>query len=195
MAAVLILAVTAPAVAAAAAITTAPIETVGYVFTSALGAWDTPEPQVAQSPDRLDAQPTYKQLAPLPAPDPEPVLAAAAAPRVRRATAAAPKSASRVSAASQPSATSASSGQTDLARAQSILAGLIRKHPILKGTTVTIGKTPGGYQAVAYYKSGRIVISPNHRSSLERLLNHEIWHVIDWRDNGRIDWYENVPPR
>jgi hypothetical protein len=21
-----------------------------------------------------------------------------------------------------------------------------------------------------------------------------VWHVIDWRDNGRIDWGESVPP-
>jgi hypothetical protein len=26
-------------------------------------------------------------------------------------------------------------------------------------------------------------------------MAHEIWHIIDWRDNGRIDWGENVPPR
>lgn len=83
---------------------------------------------------------------------------------------------------------------SELAQAKSILAGLIAKHPILRGTTVTIGATPGGYQAVSYYKSGRIVISPTHAASLSRILNHEVWHVIDWRDNGRIDWGENVPP-
>ncbi len=51
-----------------------------------------------------------------------------------------------------------------------------------------------GYQAICYYKSGRIVINPNHTASLSRILNHEVWHIIDWRDNGRIDWGENVPP-
>ena len=25
-------------------------------------------------------------------------------------------------------------------------------------------------------------------------MAHEIWHTIDWRDNGVIDWGENVPP-
>ncbi len=83
---------------------------------------------------------------------------------------------------------------SELSQARAILAGLIARHPILRGTTVTIGTTPGGYQAVSYYKSGRIVVNPNHTASLSRILNHEIWHIIDWRDNGRIDWGENVPP-
>ncbi len=82
-----------------------------------------------------------------------------------------------------------------LAQAQSILASLIAQHPILAGTTVSIGATPGGYQAVAYFKSGRILISPNHKASLSTILRHEIWHIIDWRDNNRIDWGENVPPK
>ncbi len=80
-----------------------------------------------------------------------------------------------------------------LAEAKSILAGLIAKYPILKGTTVSIGTTPNGYQAVAYYKSGRIVVSSTHTASLTKILTHEVWHIIDWRDNGRIDWGENVP--
>jgi len=58
---------------------------------------------------------------------------------------------------------------------------------------VTMGNA-SGYQAVAYYTSGRIVISPKHTASLQRILSHEIWHIIDWRDNGRIDWRESVPP-
>ncbi|MBE0476208.1 MAG: hypothetical protein IBX62_03810 [Coriobacteriia bacterium] len=97
--------------------------------------------------------------------------------------------AASTAAANKPSAGS------KLAQARAILAGLIRKYPILKGTTVTIGETPNGYQAVAYYQSGRIVINPNHKASLETILNHEVWHIIDWRDNGRIDWGENVPPK
>lgn len=82
----------------------------------------------------------------------------------------------------------------ELARARSILAGLIKKHPVLKGSTVAFGDAKG-YQAICYYKSGRIVISNTHSASLERILGHEVWHIIDWRDNGRIDWGENVPPR
>lgn len=83
---------------------------------------------------------------------------------------------------------------SELQQARAILAGLIRKYPILAGTTVEFGDARG-YQAVCYYRSGRIVISPNHTASLTRILNHEVWHIIDWRDNGRIDWGENVPPK
>ena len=64
----------------------------------------------------------------------------------------------------------------------------------LSGTTVTFGDAKGS-QAIAYYKSGRIVISPTHTASLSRILNHEVWHIIDYRDNGVIDWGENVPPK
>lgn len=81
-----------------------------------------------------------------------------------------------------------------LAQAQSILSGLIAKYPILAGTTVTIGDARG-YQAIAYYQSGRIVVSKSHTASLSTILNHEVWHIIDWRDNNKIDWGENVPPK
>jgi hypothetical protein len=86
------------------------------------------------------------------------------------------------------------SSGSELAQATSILASLKAKYPrYLGGVTVSIGNA-SGYQAVAYYTSGRIVISPKHTASLSRILNHEIWHIIDWRDNGRIDWRESVPP-
>ena len=88
---------------------------------------------------------------------------------------------------------SASTG-SETARAKALLAAQIRKHPILAGTTVKFGNARG-YQAIAYYASGRIVISRNHRASLSRIINHEIWHIIDYRDNGKIDWGEHVPPR
>jgi hypothetical protein len=82
-----------------------------------------------------------------------------------------------------------------LIEAQSVLDGLKARYPrYLDGVTVTVGDTPGGYQAVAYYSSGRIIVNPNHVATIDRLLAHEIWHVIDWRDNGRIDWRENIPP-
>jgi hypothetical protein len=96
--------------------------------------------------------------------------------------------------AAPSSARSSSSGGGELARAKALLAAQIRKHPILKGTTVTFGNARG-YQAIAYYASGRIVISRSHKASLSRIINHEIWHVIDYRDNGKIDWGERVPPR
>ncbi len=91
------------------------------------------------------------------------------------------------------SSSSSSSSTSELSRAQSILAGYIARYPILKGSTVSFGDARG-YQAICYYKSGRIVISSSHTASLERIIGHEIWHIIDWRDNGVIDWGENVPP-
>lgn len=90
-------------------------------------------------------------------------------------------------------AVAVASSSSQLAQARSILAGLIARYPIIKGATVTMGPTPNNYQAVCYYKSGSIVVNPNHTATLSRILNHEVWHIIDWRDNGRIDWGENVP--
>jgi hypothetical protein len=143
-----------------------------------------------------------KRIAPVPV---VALSAAASADANDKGEASPAKQASRVQTASNTTArpvaatTSATtvtsdSGASEDSRARAILASLISQHPILAGTTVRIGSTPGGYQAVAYYKSGRIVVSPKHTASLERILRHEIWHIIDWRDNGRIDWGESVPP-
>ena len=126
---------------------------------------------------------------------------AAFTPRARTATTIEPVATSRPSNRStsttrstgSAAATPVSSGD-ELAEAQSILAGLIGRYPILAGASVSIGDA-SGYQSVAYYKSGRIVISATHTASLSRILNHEVWHIIDWRDNGVIDWGENVPPQ
>lgn len=110
-------------------------------------------------------------------------------------------SATRRTASSSTSISTASStGSTaaapadETAQARAILAGYISRYPSLAGTTVSFGDAQG-HQAICYYKSGRIVISKTHTSSLERIIGHEVWHVIDWRDNGVIDWGENVPPR
>jgi len=86
----------------------------------------------------------------------------------------------------------ASSTGSELSKARSLLAAQIARHPVLKGSTVEFGDARG-YQAICYYRGGRIVISPKHTASLDRIINHEVWHIIDWRDNGRIDWGENVP--
>jgi len=102
-----------------------------------------------------------------------------------------PQTTSSSTAATRPS-TSTTGDET--AQVRAILAGLIAQHPILQGVTVSMGETPNGYQAVAYYQSGRIIVNPNHTASLSRIMNHEVWHIIDWRDNGVIDWGENVPP-
>lgn len=106
----------------------------------------------------------------------------------------------RTAATSATTSTSSGTSRTtaapvdEAAKARSILAGYISRYPSLAGTTVSFGNAQG-YQAICYYKSGRIVISTTHTASLERIIGHEIWHVIDWRDNGVIDWGENVPPR
>ena len=77
--------------------------------------------------------------------------------------------------------------------AQEILNQLINQYPILTGATVSFGDA-NGYQAICYYSSGRIIINPNHTATLQRILEHEVWHIIDYRDNGIIDWQENIPP-
>ncbi|MBN1193285.1 MAG: hypothetical protein JXA36_06320, partial [Coriobacteriia bacterium] len=126
-------------------------------------------------------------------------LASLLAPHARTATViqpvAAPKAtttaAKTTSTSTEPATAEAPRDETS--DAQSILAGYISKYPILAGTTVTFGDAQG-YQAIAYYKSGRIVISADHTASLSRIIGHEIWHIIDYRDNGVIDWGENIPP-
>lgn len=83
--------------------------------------------------------------------------------------------------------------QSHIQRAQAALEAQIQRHPILEGVTVELSDTLD-YQAVAYYTEGRIVISSAHTASIDRIIEHEVWHVIDWRDNGQIDWGESVPP-
>jgi hypothetical protein len=85
------------------------------------------------------------------------------------------------------------SSSSELTQARAILRSFIAAHPICAGATISIGKTPGGYQAVCYYKSGRILVSPSHTAPLRTIINHEAWHIIDWRDNGHIDWGEALP--
>ena len=93
---------------------------------------------------------------------------------------------------SAPAPGTAAIGSSD-DRAQAILASFKARYPILRGVTVEYGNARG-FQAIAYFQSGRIVISRTHTASLERIIEHEVWHVIDWRDNNRIDRGENVPP-
>jgi len=113
------------------------------------------------------------------------------------ATSAARTSSTRTSSASTTSSSARSTASApapvdETATARSILARYISKYPILSGSTVTFGDAKG-YQAICYYQSGRIVISPTHTSSLERIIAHEVGHILDWRDNGVIDWGENIP--
>jgi hypothetical protein len=79
-------------------------------------------------------------------------------------------------------------------RAPRILDDLRAKYRYLDGVTVSLGTTPRGEQAVAYYTEDRIVIDRAHEASIEKILAHEVWHIIDWRDNGRLDWGEDLPP-
>lgn len=114
-------------------------------------------------------------------------------PAKKAATPIAPKPTAATYGSGGTTSSSGSSSGGSVSRARSILAGYISRYPILQGSTVSFGDARG-YQAICYYKSGRIVISRSHTVSLERILAHEVWHIIDWRDNGRIDWGENVPP-
>jgi hypothetical protein len=81
----------------------------------------------------------------------------------------------------------------DLAVAQADLARYIQTYPLLQGCTVQMGDAHG-YPAITYFTTGLTVISPSHTASIDTIMAHEIWHDIDWRDNGVIDWGENVPP-
>lgn len=104
----------------------------------------------------------------------------------------APLSVSTTSAKSTKS-TKKASKKSKSAQAKSLLNKAIKTYPILEGATVEIGDAKG-YQAIAYYRTGRIIISKNHRASLTKIINHEVWHIIDYRDNGTIDWGEKLPP-
>jgi len=93
-----------------------------------------------------------------------------------------------------PTANNAASAASDARYAKRLLSELKSKYRKLNGVTVSIGTTPRGEQAVAYYTEGKIVINRAHTVSIDKILAHEIWHVIDWRDNGRLDWHEDLPP-
>jgi len=54
----------------------------------------------------------------------------------------------------------------------------------LDGVSLSFGETYG-YEAISYYKSGYIVINPNHTTSLSTLIAHEVNHIIAWRQSGR----------
>lgn len=82
----------------------------------------------------------------------------------------------------------------ELASARATLDALASRYRLLDGVTVRIAPTPEGKQAVAYYTRGQIVIDPAHTATIDDILAHEVWHVIDWRDNGRLDWGEYLPP-
>lgn len=82
---------------------------------------------------------------------------------------------------------------TEQQQAEAIVKRYTDSCTTLSGITVSFGDAKG-YQAITYYISGRIIISPTHTATLENILKHEIYHVYDWRDNGVINWNENIPP-
>lgn len=84
--------------------------------------------------------------------------------------------------------------EADARQANVMLRELQSEYRLLDGVTVRIGSTPRHAEAIAYYTRGEIVINTGHTVTLERILAHEIWHIIDWRDNGQLDWGEELPP-
>lgn len=82
----------------------------------------------------------------------------------------------------------------DAPLATDVLANLSATYRYLDDVSIVFGATPNDAEAVAYYTEGQIVINPAHEVGIERILEHEVWHLIDWRDNGRIDWGESLPP-
>ncbi|MDI6799325.1 MAG: hypothetical protein QMD53_01350 [Actinomycetota bacterium] len=75
----------------------------------------------------------------------------------------------------------------EAALAQTLLNAEIAKNPILVGATIKIQECPNNWQACAWYKRGEIWIDPDHTAPLERIISHEVAHIIDWREDGDID--------
>lgn len=79
------------------------------------------------------------------------------------------------------------SSTSEQALARRILARYIARYPILRGVQVYIRDCPNNWQGVAYYKQGIILIDPDHTAPLERIIAHEVQHIIDWRQDNDID--------
>ena len=84
--------------------------------------------------------------------------------------------------------------ERDAAAAKAIFETMQATYRHLDGVTIRVGVTPEDREAVAYYTEGDILISRTHTVSIDKILAHEVWHIIDWRDNGRLDWGERLPP-
>ncbi len=116
------------------------------------------------------------------------------APQTTSSSAVSAPLASPVSRATGASHSPETPSAADARRANELVTNLAQTYRHLDGVTVTVGETPDHEQAIAYYTQGRIVLSPAHTATVDEIIAHEIWHVIDWRDNGRIDWGEDLPP-
>lgn len=73
-------------------------------------------------------------------------------------------------------------------KAEKILAAYIAKYPILKGVKIYIKDCPNNWQGCAYYTKGIILIDPDHTAPLEKIIAHEIKHILDWRTDRDIDY-------
>jgi hypothetical protein len=79
------------------------------------------------------------------------------------------------------------SSTSEQALARRILARYIARYPILRGVQVYIRDCPNNWQGCAYYKQGIILVDPDHTAPLERIIAHEVQHIIDWRQDNDID--------
>ncbi len=82
---------------------------------------------------------------------------------------------------------SSRSSVSEQALARNILARYIARYPILKGVQVYVRECPNNWQGCAYYKQGIILVDPDHTAPLERIIAHEVQHIIDWRQDNDID--------
>lgn len=86
------------------------------------------------------------------------------------------------------------------ATADSILQTYINKCPtLLEGATVSFGDTTSpNYLAISRYTLKEIIIRANYNpvtdTSLSYIIKHEVWHILDFAINQKIDWGENIPP-
>jgi len=113
---------------------------------------------------------------------------------VPRAAEPAPRSEAAPLAAAEAPKPASSDVEDETLKANEVFDGLAAQYQHLDGVKIVMGETPKGEEAVSYYTVGEIVIDRDHTVSIEKILAHEIWHVIDWRDNGRLDWGEDLPP-
>lgn len=138
-----------------------------------------------------------RRVARVQAPLPRPVVTTQTRAATQSGTTRSADATAKTSVAPQPAAAAAPApapATNTLAEARAIVARYAATYKYVAGTTVEIGNTQGNGQAIVYYKSKRIIINANHTRSLESIIAHEIWHIIDWHHDNQINWGENVPP-
>lgn len=73
-------------------------------------------------------------------------------------------------------------------RAEQILSYYIKKYPILAGVKIYVRDCPNNWEGCAYYTKGIILVDPDHKHTLEEIIAHEVRHIIDWREDNKIDY-------